>query len=60
MFWAPLPCNAPAVAIVGWIDRSDTPIRMCAMCADHNIRNRGGYQVSVFDSLDTFGVGEVT
>lgn len=36
------PCNKPAVAIVGWKGRSDPAIRMCSMCLDHNIRNRGG------------------
>lgn len=36
------PCNAPAVYIVGWKGRSDAPIRMCAACTDHNVRNRGG------------------
>lgn len=37
-----IPCNAPAVSIVGWKGRSDKPIRMCRECANHNIRNRGG------------------
>lgn len=37
-----LPCNAPAVHVVGWKGRSDKPIRMCAACADHNVKNRGG------------------
>lgn len=36
------PCNQPAVAIVGWKGRSDKPIRMCAACMDHNLKNRGG------------------
>jgi hypothetical protein len=45
-----IPCNAPAVAIVGWKGRSDAPIRMCAMCEDHNIKNRGGYRVGVFEA----------
>ena len=38
-----IPCNAPAVAIVAWKNRSDRPIRMCAHCVDHNVKNRGGY-----------------
>lgn len=38
-----MPCGKPAVKIVGWKWRQDTPIPMCAMCADHNVRNRGGY-----------------
>jgi len=37
-----LPCNAPAVSIVGWKGRDEKPIRMCAACADHNIKNRSG------------------
>ena len=37
-----IPCNQPAVSIIGWKGRSDKPIRMCIMCADHNIKNRGG------------------
>lgn len=45
-----IPCNALAVAIVGWKGRSDTPIRMCEQCEWHNIRNRGGYRV---ESLET-------
>jgi hypothetical protein len=36
------PCNHPAVAVVGWRGRSDPAIRMCAMCLDHNVKNRGG------------------
>lgn len=36
------PCNQPAEFIVGWEGRSDAPIRMCAACADHNVKNRGG------------------
>ena len=43
-----LPCNKPAENIVGWKGRSDTPIRMCFGCTDHNVRNRGGYVVSAF------------
>jgi len=37
-----VPCNRPAIAIVGWKGRSDPPIRMCMACTDHNVRNRGG------------------
>jgi hypothetical protein len=43
-----IPCNRPAVAIVGWRGRSDPPIRMCEMCEDHNLRNRGGYRVEAY------------
>jgi hypothetical protein len=46
------PCNAPAVAIVGWIGRSDAPIRMCQMCLNHNVHNRGGEVIRhVYDWL---------
>lgn len=37
-----MPCNEPATQIIGWKGRDDKPIRMCDMCADHNLRNRGG------------------
>lgn len=43
-----MPCNAPAKLIVGWRGRTDTPIRMCEACADHNCKNRGGYVVSSY------------
>ena len=38
-----IPCNAPAKYVVGWKGRSEAPIRMCEMCADHNVNNRGGF-----------------
>lgn len=37
-----IPCNAPAINLVGWVGRTQAPIRMCAACTDHNVRNRGG------------------
>jgi hypothetical protein len=43
-----IPCNAPAVAIVGWKGRSDAPIRMCDACEFHNVKNRGGHRLSAF------------
>lgn len=43
-----IPCNAPAVSVVGWKGRSETPIRMCESCAWHNVRNRGGYIVMAY------------
>ena len=43
-----IPCNKPAVSIVGWKGRSDTPIRMCDMCTDHNVKNRNGYIVEPY------------
>jgi len=42
------PCNRPAVSIVRWKGRNEPAIRMCAMCADHNVRNRGGEIVEPF------------
>lgn len=35
------PCNKPAVTMIDWPARGEGPLRMCAMCADHNTRNRG-------------------
>lgn len=36
-----IPCDQPAVRLV-FHARDNKTYRMCAMCADHNIRNRGG------------------
>lgn len=47
-----IPCNAPAVNIVGWIGRSDTPIRMCQFCSNHNVFNRGGYIVGPYAGVN--------
>lgn len=35
-----IPCNQPATWLVKNRD-PQSPYRMCDMCADHNIRNRG-------------------
>ena len=35
-----IPCNAPAMHMVGWPDRGEGPYRMCATCAHHNVKNR--------------------
>lgn len=43
-----IPCNKPAVSVVGWRGHNDNPIRMCAFCADHNVSNRGGYIVEPY------------
>ena len=43
-----IPCNTPAVSVVGWRGHNDNPIRMCAFCADHNVSNRGGYIVEPY------------
>ena len=48
-----IPCNNPAVSIVGWKGRSDAPIRMCVACADHNIKNRGGEYIQPYTSKTT-------
>ncbi len=45
-----IPCNQLAVSIVGWKGRSDKPIRMCWMCADHNVKNRGGEIISAYEA----------
>ena len=44
-----LPCNRPATHIVGWKGRSETPIRMCDFCTEHNVHNRNGEIVSKID-----------
>lgn len=41
-----IPCNAPAAYVVK--NRDPTPYRMCAQCADHNVRNRGATIVGPF------------
>lgn len=48
-----VPCNQPAVNIVGWQGRNDTPLRMCAMCTDHNIKNRGGVIIKFLNKSAT-------
>ena len=52
-FDAYIPCNKPAVAIVGWKGRRDKPIRMCEQCEWHNVRNRGGYRVQAYDAEES-------
>jgi hypothetical protein len=42
------PCNKPAVHMVGWPARKEGPYRMCAMCADHNVRHRGAVIVGPY------------
>lgn len=46
-----LPCNAPAVRIVGWRDRGEKDLRMCFGCADHNTRNRGATDLGPYVPL---------
>lgn len=45
-----IPCNNQALYIVGWKGRNDKPIRMCEMCADHNVKNRYGYIVEPYSA----------
>lgn len=42
-----IPCNQPAVALI-WSERDQRTYRMCAACADHNVRNRGMTHVGDF------------
>ncbi len=42
-----IPCNRPAVRMVKNRD-PQSPYRMCAMCADHNVRNRGAEDVGPY------------
>ena len=44
-----IPCFAPAVAIV-YHDRDRRGYYMCAPCADHNVRNRGGKLIASINS----------
>lgn len=37
-----IPCNAPATVLIDWAPRTERAVRMCPMCADHNVRNRSG------------------
>ena len=41
-----IPCNAPARFMVK--NRDATPYRMCEMCADHNVKNRGAVVIGDF------------
>lgn len=43
-----IPCNAPAILMVGWKDRGEGPYRMCPMCAEHNVRNRGAHVIGPY------------
>ena len=39
-----IPCGKPAAEIV-WHNRDGKAYPMCAMCAHHNIENRGGIRL---------------
>ncbi len=43
-----IPCGAPAVSIVRH-DKDNRSYYLCLMCADHNIRNRGGKLIRGID-----------
>ena len=45
------PCNKPAVKMIGWPKRGES-YRMCAMCADHNTRNRGASDMGPVDQKE--------
>lgn len=45
-----IPCNRPATRLIK--HRDEGPYRMCDMCADHNVRNRGGTDVGPFTPTD--------
>lgn len=36
-----IPCNKPATRMISWPARGEGPYRMCDMCADHSVKNRG-------------------
>lgn len=44
-----IPCNAPAVRLVGY-KSGEGPYRMCAACADHNVRNRNGIDKGPYEA----------
>jgi hypothetical protein len=41
-----IPCNRPAEFLVQTKDKS--PYRMCDMCTDHNVRNRGAHVIATY------------
>lgn len=43
-----IPCNQPAEHMIGWPHRKEGPYRMCAMCAYHNVRNRGAVNLGPY------------
>lgn len=50
-FSAYIPCNKPATKIIGWPHCGEKNLRMCEMCADHNIRNRSGTLIGPYVPL---------
>ncbi len=47
-----VPCNAPAVFMVGWEGRKEGPYRMCESCAWHNTHNRGARVLGPFPAVE--------
>lgn len=47
-----IPCNAPAEFVVR---HSEGDYRMCAMCTDHNIRNRGAVLIGPYQRKEESG-----
>jgi len=50
LFYSPLLCFAPAEFVVKNCDPK--PYNMCAMCADHNVKNRGARYVLVKEAVE--------
>ena len=46
-------CNKPATNFVGWPRRGEGPYRMCEMCTDHSVRNRGATDLGPFVEGET-------
>lgn len=44
-----LPCNKPAERIIFWTKRKEGPYRMCAMCANHSVKNRGAEDIGPYE-----------
>jgi hypothetical protein len=45
-----IPCNRPATRIIKTSDT--TPYRMCDMCAEHNVTNRGAIDLGPFEGRE--------
>lgn len=42
-----IPCNRPAVRMIRHMN-NEGPYRMCEMCADHNVKNRGAQDIGPY------------
>lgn len=47
-----IPCNKPATVIVDTGRKTEGPYRMCDMCADHSVKNRGMKIIGVYKPHD--------